>query len=423
MTVPDLSGKADTIAACCVNVRDFGVSGDAIQEAINSLTPAGGCICIPPGTYLVRQRLLVNAPIEIRGAGPSSIIKAATGGFNVFELRSGATGARLTGFQIQGAATSENTVQFAIITIERSGVPTNVVIDHILVSGPDSQTGCNNGIQIDRGANDWTVSQNTFERLIGTGGDPGHGYGVLVAAGLRNIITQNHFAGALGQGRHAVYLSDGASYNVVADNFVGEFNWDAFPIFSYNGEASCDFNRISDNIIKNANGAAVNFDSAAISITGVTSHNCVSGNTITGFLGCGIIVDGYGTDGLCFSNQVTDNSISGVGLRGICVTSAKNTDIKSNVIFNASQACPGTHPGILITSAGSWGNTVCDGTSITGNTSYGPSQRCALEINPTEPVPTNLAIFGNRLLVGISPPSVAVELNSVPCIFVDNVLT
>jgi hypothetical protein len=142
--------------------------------------------------------------------------------------------------------------------------------------------------------------------------------------------------------------------------------------------------------------------------------------------GHGIIVTDAGSEGQCLGNQVTENSIYSVALAGINVSGAKNTDVKSNVIFNASQDGttfpPATFPGILVTSAGTYGTEVCDGTSITGNTSFGPSQRCALQINTTVPVPTNLAIFGNRLLAGATP-GVAVELNSIRCIFVDNVVT
>src|SRR5690349_9484082 len=125
MTVTNRTHSEKPGASCCISIRDFGAKGDdttddtnEIQAAINSLTPRGGCICIPPGVYLVCHPLLVNAPIEIRGAGRGSILRARSDNFHVIKLRSAATGARLSGFQIQGAATSDKNSQVAILTEE-----------------------------------------------------------------------------------------------------------------------------------------------------------------------------------------------------------------------------------------------------------------------------------------------------------------
>jgi hypothetical protein len=393
------------------------------------LAPNGGCICIPPGTYLVSHSLLVNTPMEIKGAGRSSIIKANSDGFHIFALRSAATGSRLTCFQIQGAATSEKNTQVAILTEESQGVPTDVTIDNMLISGPDPRTGCNDGIQLDRGANDWTtITHNKFERLIGT--SSGHGYGVLVAASLRNIIVQKPLWGTVGQGRHAVYLSTGASYNLVANNIVRDFNFESFPVWYKIGQELCQFNQISGNTVTNSNRGIVNtgqfiHDTAAIGVYGGAAHNSVNGNVIVGYLGYDIIVSDAGSGGLCVGNQVTGNSISNVGLAGIIVRGAKNTDIRSNVVFNASQDVTtfpaATFPGIIVSSSGTFGTEVCDGTNIAGNTSSGPSQRCAFGINVTMPVPTNLAVFGNKFLAGAIPGE-PVDLGQVPCWFEDNVL-
>jgi hypothetical protein len=436
MAVPSKAQIAKLVDSCCLNIKDFGAKGDnstdnveSIQAAIDALTPGGGCICIPPGVYLISRPLLVNAPIEMRGAGRASILRAVRDNFHVIRLKSAATGARLTGFQIQGASTSDKSAQVAILTEESEGVPTNVTIDHMLISGPDSHTGCNDGIQLDRGANEWNICDNTFERLIGT--SSGHGYGVLVAAANRNIISRNRFIGSVGQGRHAVYQSSGASYNLVVNNIVGDFNFEAFPIFSTKDQAACEFNQVSGNTITNSNQGIVNIgqfthDTAAIGVYGRASHNCITGNTIVGYLGVGIIVSDAGSGGVCDGNQVTGNAVFEVGLAGIMISGARNTDVRSNVVFNASQDSvtfpPGTFPGIIVTSAGTFGTQVCDGTNVAGNTSSGPSQRCAFGINTTIPVPTNLVIFGNRFQAG-KTPGVAVELNNISCVFEDNVLT
>jgi len=412
---------------CCSNVQDFGAKGDnktddtkAIQSALKAMTPGGGCLCIPPGTYLISQSLSVNAPIKVSGGGRSSIVKATADSFHIFILTGGATGSRLTDFQIQGAATSDASNQVAIYTEEKQSVPISVTVDHLLISGPDSKTGCNSGMQLDRGANDWAISHNGFERLIGI--SSGYGYGILVAAGLRNIISHNHFTGDIDQGRHAVYLSSGASYNIVAHNIVKDFNEEAFPINTYRTQAPSQYNQIVNNTIING-GTLTTTDAGAISITGMSQYNCISGNTIAGYKGHGIIVTDAGTCGQCIGNQVVGNSIYNVAYHGIVVMGAKNTDVRSNVVCNASQDNvqfpTSTFPGIAVTSSGTFGTEVCDGTNLVGNTSWGHSQRCAFGFNTTEPVPINTVVYGNKFLSG-AYAGIAYQLNQVDCIFDDN---
>lgn len=435
MNAPNTPRSTGPCKPCCINVLDFGASGDSqaddtakIQAAIDTLAPAGGCICMPPGTYIVTSPLVIDAPVQIRGAGPSSILRAASGHFDLIKLRSAATGARLSDFQIQGAATSENDRQVAILTEESAGVPTRVTIDHLMISGPNPRTGCNVGIQLDRGAHDWDISHNTFSRLIGT--SSGHGYGILVAAADRNIISQNHFEGTIHQGRHAVYLSSGSSYNMVVNNIARDLNYEAIAIYSTKDQPACQFNQISGNTIRNFNRGVLNtgqftHDIAAIGVYGRATQNCVTGNTVVGFLGSGILVSDAGSGGLCIGNQVAGNAVFEVGLVGIMISGAKNTDVRGNLVFNASRDAstypPATFPGILVSSAGTYGTEVCVGTNIAGNTSSGPGQRCALRLDTTLPLPTSLAIFGNKLLAGATP-GVAVELNNINCVFVDNVL-
>src|SRR5262249_1631164 len=152
---------------CCLNVQEFRAKGDdatddtkAIQATLDALVPKGGCICFPPGTYRVSESLVVRAPTHVQGTGSSSTVKAASANFHVFTLRQRSSGSRFTSLQIQGAAKSEATSQYAIYTSETQGVPTGVEVDHMLISGPDQQTGCNNGILLDRGAHEWTITNN-----------------------------------------------------------------------------------------------------------------------------------------------------------------------------------------------------------------------------------------------------------------------
>src|SRR3989338_9152242 len=66
----------------------------SIQEALNSLTPTGGTLCLPSGTFKVSQSLVIPAGVSLigQGSGISSVypsvtrIKAGGGGFPVLTI-------------------------------------------------------------------------------------------------------------------------------------------------------------------------------------------------------------------------------------------------------------------------------------------------------------------------------------------------
>jgi hypothetical protein len=66
-----------------VDVRAFGAKGDgvtddtaAIQAALDAVPTGGAEVVIPPGTYLVSNKLKIKSGTWLHGSGPSSIIKA-----------------------------------------------------------------------------------------------------------------------------------------------------------------------------------------------------------------------------------------------------------------------------------------------------------------------------------------------------------
>jgi parallel beta-helix repeat protein len=131
----------------------------------------------------------------------------------------------------------------------------------------------------------------------------------------------------------------------------------------------------------------------------------------------GIIVTGGGLVGLCKGNEVVGNSVYNAAWAGILIKAANNTEVRNNVVFNASQydtgtppaKNPGTYSGIDVRSDGN-SQVVCDGTNLFGNTSRGSSQRVAFRIDPTSPIPTNTVAVGNLFLAGVLG---FVELNGV----------
>ena len=45
-----------------------------IQEAIDALPPNGGVVVLPPGTYLLRQAVVLHNHVTLRGAGGRTIL-------------------------------------------------------------------------------------------------------------------------------------------------------------------------------------------------------------------------------------------------------------------------------------------------------------------------------------------------------------
>jgi polygalacturonase len=127
-----------------VDIRDYGATGDpfgddtaAIQAALLQAGKQGyGCVWIPSGTYVVCSTLTVDSRVVISGAGRGAIIRAKAPDFHIIQLNSRASGSRLTGFQIQGAAKADQMIGdkdlFAIFT-DQASPPTNVTIDHLLI--------------------------------------------------------------------------------------------------------------------------------------------------------------------------------------------------------------------------------------------------------------------------------------------------
>lgn len=406
------------------NVKDFGAIGNGVADdtaAIQAaITAAGANITyLPAGTYKLSASLtLSTANAILRGTGKASILKATTGAFNVIVVGTAASGVIVEDLQVWGGATTNATTQYGVF----SGPTTHAndcTIRRVTFSGPVGGTAVNNGVgwNADGNAGGLRLQVVDCEILYPIGVISGTGYGVLCVTCWNATIARNTFIGGVGQGRHAVYLSVGSSFAIVANNNVYGFKETHIQIYALAAQPVITGCIVVGNICATG-GTVGTAESACVSVSGNVVDTLVVGNTLQTFGNSGILVSDAGEGGLCQRNVIADNTVLNMSLIGILIAGAKNTTVSGNTVSRSSQAAAGVSAGIRVTSAGTFGTQVCDGTTVIGNTSWGANQSAGFDLNPSVPLPTNTVVLGNMFGTG---GTASWTLNSVPCVFVSNV--
>ncbi len=393
-----------------INALDF-LKGDGTDEttAFQTMVSTGKDICFPrpPVAYGVNGNItLATSNQRFRGFGKGSLIQCLSSGFNLFAPSQDIDGIEMTPLHLYGAATSDATQQYALFSTSSFQI-TNSKFLHLTISGPSAGTGFNNGILFDTNSNDNLVAQCFFERLMGT--TAGHGYGVQLGSAHRNRILFNRFLGVVGAGRHGVYVGSGSSRNTVSFNQIRDFNSSLIVIYATAAQDTCLANLVTHNLLEG--GSTVAPEAAAVELAGDAVQNVIADNLIDGFTPHGILVSDSGQGGLCRDNVVQNNRIRNVGVTGIFILGAKDTLVQSNEVSDGSQDTPAAANGITVTSSGSFGTEVADGTAVLNNRVHGSSHRFACSVNSTSPVPTNTVLRGNDFRTGTSG---VLEIAGVP---------
>jgi hypothetical protein len=398
-----------------VSVKDFGAIGDgvandtaAIQAALDSGADA---VYFPSGTYNISTELYVSSNTAIHGDSFSSIVESITSDFYLFEIPNGSSNISFNGLDFVGAATAaQATPQWAIYSS-----PTDASTD---VSITDCRFRyVNNAVAFGNGTR-YRVQNCVFEHIMGVNPAPpstaGNGYGVASfgASGGYHTVSSNQFIGAVGEGRHAVYFTNGTSYSQITNNNIQDFNEINISVRAESPQPGVVGNIIDGNTCIGG-GTSATAESGCITISGVASNNTISNNTIGDFDNDGIVISHLSQGATCLRNYVSNNYVYSCGFRGIIVIGSPQTDVIGNRVYNCSQNTSGTHSGIDIRSQGSGGSGFAidpADCNFIGNFVTGADHNYAFAINASVPLPTNTNIVANTFNIG-NTPNFAVLLN------------
>lgn len=376
-----------------INALDY-LKGDGTDEhsAFQAMLDTGLSVYFPapPVAYAFDGLLtLTTSGQMLFGDGPRSILRALAANVNVFAAGAALTGIGALHLRIEGAATDETTAQYAFFST------TTNYIRRSLFEGLEIEA-TNNGLLFDSGSDDNTVRGCQFRELKGD--SSGHGYGVQMGNANRNHVLSNRFFGSTGNGRHAVYIGSGSSFNHVIGNYVSNWQQDGIVIYALTAQNACQYNVVAHNIFEGGLSPAT--EGGAISISGKAHHNFIACNQITGFGNSGILVSDSGQGGACEDNTIRGNHISLCDRFGIVLIGTKRSAVIGNIVRDNSQDSAGTYDAINVRSSGSFGTEEDENTSIVGNIVQGSSHRSALGIDSSAPAPSGVVYTGNDFRAG-----------------------
>ena len=379
-----------------VSVSAYGARGDGVfndTEAFEEAIATGKSVFVPAGTYKVSHLDLANDNQAIFGEGNTSIITHTDPTQQLFTVSG--DNVIIRSLRLNGASSSEANGTYAVLTATASPA-VNLTVDSVYITGASSGVGFNNGVKFDGSCHGGKVINCKIERLYGTAA--GYGYGVLMGAANGCIISNNQFYGAASRGRHAVYLSSGASYSEVTNNYIESFVFQGINQNSSGASPVATANLIANNILR----TCVSGNNATSGSIGTYGHSLglvIANNQIYTSGGSGIALDVSGeTD--CYFTTVTGNMILSSYYAGIDVLGAQGAEIVGNFINESSKSASGSYGNIRIVRDAT---TVVGATNIlvSGNHCSGSSfARSAVTVNSSAPAPTGIKLQGNHFSTG-----------------------
>jgi hypothetical protein len=381
------------------DIRDFGAAdGGDVTAAINAAKAVHREIVIPQNFhgYLSSGITFTEPGTRIVGYGHESILEATTDGFNLFTVQDNYCEFR--DLSLYGAANDDATTQFGIFTAAANPAVGLKVFD-VYFGGASASSRLNSGIKFDTDSHNGWVERCVFDEMQGD--ISGTGYGVLAGSVLTLHVSRSRFYAASGRGRHAVYLSAGASWCQVVHNYSLDMGEEHFTINANDTQPACEHNLIAFN---DCRGGVPDASTGAISVWGNANRNAVRGNHINAPGEKGIVVqvrDGNSTDCDSLDNVVEDNQVIDADTIGIDIMGATRTKVQGNLVHGASTASSGTSAAIrIVSAAAAAAGQAATNTSVIANIVSGSTHHSALQLNTTTNIPTGTYARGNRFAAG-----------------------
>jgi parallel beta-helix repeat protein len=317
----------------------------------------------------------------IRGVNPATSL--------VGPLTPPASHTSITGLTFTGTAATATDRQYGIAH-PASGAP---AATHVTIDGCTFQ-GMNTGVSVAQGSH-WMVRRSTFTGLVGV--NAGSGYGIVYANSAHMVAEGNTFTGAPGSGRHAVYLSAGASYCRVTANLITGFRSNAIQILGLATQDRGWHNRVEGNTIT---GTVNELDTTeggnGIGVYGQFTGTVIDSNRVDGIdttaTSWGVFVAGWGST--IEDTIVTGNVITGSPYGGIRAASSTSTSVTGNTVSGSTLG-----PDIALTGAGTWGQQAEIGATVTFNVCRAPA-RAGVRVYASTVRPAGYVIAGNILGAG-----------------------
>jgi hypothetical protein len=297
----------------CVTPESHASGALTIQDAINTVVPTGGTVCLAIGTYQVANGLTIAdaASVTVRGQGPKTLLLARGPGITVER----STGITLQDFSIIGTRTSVVTADTTVLfTAQRLVVA--------LVAAGDAPVA---GITLSGAALQTTLRENVVVAPFGIRG--GADESLLITADLEvstNVLLCGS-AGVFFEGRVAHTLR-----NLIAGNTVGLTSvagLHALGVIAPVGSLT-----LADNWVTTSN-AGIEVGPSGYVVRGNDVHGSVEST------GAGIAVSDAGLfTAVRGATRIVDNQVRGLGGTGVAVNAAvADLVITENIVADTQQ--------------------------------------------------------------------------------------
>ena len=207
---------------CCTAIVE---PGDDIQEAIDSLPEAGGCVCLKPGLHLIEEPIEITNPnITLHGETTGAVIRRENG-FEMLAISGGAEQIRIETLTLLSRFDGEEDAEAVIrlfgvsqccvskCIISGTGRPQVAAIaigQCFDISVDDNRIEEFQSAVIKLDASRVNIENNNIE------GGGGSAYAITVGNGSENVVAANHVAGY----ERGVLLFTGATDSRIRENTI-----------------------------------------------------------------------------------------------------------------------------------------------------------------------------------------------------------